>query len=183
MLTLTVLGEQHYDEKDNRFFHPDSFTVELEHSLVSLSKWEQKWRVPFLSSLKQHEKTTEMVMDYILCMTLTPDLPPDWISKLSQENVDEIQAYLEDTPTASWFSENTPEAQNSEIITNELIYTWMVQAGIDWQVQTWNLNRLFTLIKSISVKNSKPKPMGRAEAAARRRRLNEQRLKEMEEGG
>lgn len=183
MLTITVLGQEQYDEATETFLYPDSFVLELEHSLVSLSKWEQKWKIPFLSDLEQHKKTTEQVLDYIDCMLLTPDPPPDWISKLSQENVDAIQTYLGETPTATWFNENYPEAKSGETITNELVYYWLTTAGIPWHpAEDWNLNRLFTLIKTFGVKNSKPKPMGRQEAAARRRALNRQRLKEMEGG-
>lgn len=178
MLRITVLGAEQYDEETETFLYPDSFVLELEHSLFSLSKWEQKWKIPFLSELDKHNKTTEMVLDYVRCMLLTTDMPPDWISRLSQENVDEIEAYLGDTPTATWFNENAPEPRSGETITNELIYSWLSGAGIPWEAQHWNLNRLFTLIKIISIKNSKPKPMGRSEAAARRRELNRKRLAE-----
>lgn len=182
MLTITVLGAEQYDEANEKFVYPDRFNLELEHSLVSLSKWERKWRVPFLSELEKHAKTNEMVIDYVKCMLLTPDPPPDWISKLSQENVDEIQAYMSDTPTAAWFND-PPEAKSGEIITKELIYYWLTSAGIPWQpAETWNLNELFTLIKTFGVKNSKPKPMGREEARRRQRALNRQRLKDMEGG-
>lgn len=182
MLTITVLGEEQYDNENNTFLYPNSFTLELEHSLVSLSKWEQKWKIPFLSELPKHQKTTEQVLDYIRCMLLTPDPPPGWAEMLSQQNVDDIQEYLGETPTAAWFNEQ-PEAKSGETITNELIYYWLTTAGIPWiPAQDWNLNRLFTLIKTFGVKNSKPKPMGRQEAAARRRALNRQRLKEMEGG-
>jgi hypothetical protein len=183
MLTITVLGEEQFDEENDSFLYPNRFTLELEHSLVSLSKWEQKWKIPFLSDLPKHEKTTEMVIDYVRCMLLTPDPPADWSDQLSQQNVDDIQAYLGETPTAAWFNESQPESKSGEIITNELIYYWLTTAGIPWDpAQDWNLNRLFTLIKTFGVKNSKPKPMGRQEAAARRRALNRQRLKEMEGG-
>src|ERR1044072_5949764 len=98
MLKINVLGPEQYDEESETFLYPDSFVLDFEHSLVSLSKWEQKWRVPFLSDQEKHKKTSEMVLDYVRCMLLTPDPPPDWISKLSQENVDDIQEYIGDTP-------------------------------------------------------------------------------------
>lgn len=178
MLTLKVLGPEKYDEETETFLYPHSFTLELEHSLFSLSKWEQKWQVPFLGTKEEHKKTTEMTLDYVRCMLLTPDPPPDWISQLSQENLDEIIAYFDNKMTATWFNEHRPEPKSGETITNELVYSWMFSAGINMECQYWHLNRLFALIRVISLKNSKPKPLGRSEAAAMRRAENRRRLKE-----
>lgn len=180
MLTITVLGKEHWDEENEKFIYPDKFQVELEHSLVSLSKWESKWKFPFLG---EKEKTTEHVLDYVRCMLLSDNPPPDWISQLSQENLDEITAYFEDTQTATWFSETAPEARSGETITSELVYYWMDILQIDWQAQHWPINRLLTLVKIHTVKNAKPKPMSKSEMARRRRELNKKRLAEMEEGG
>jgi len=178
MLEITVLGEELFDAETNKFSYPDSFTLELEHSLASLSKWESKWEIPFLSDQEEHYKTTEMVLDYVRCMLLTSDPPPDWISKLSQENLDEVTTYFDAKMTATWFNEDRPEAKSGETITAELVYYWMFSAGIDKECENWHINRLFTLIKIYGAKNSKPKPMGRQEAAARRRALNRKRLAE-----
>lgn len=178
MLTITVLGEELFDPETNKFSYPDSFTLELEHSLSSLSKWESKYEIPFLSDREEHHKSTEMVLDYVRCMLLTLDPPSDWISKLSQENLDEITNYFDAKMTATWFNENRPEAKSGETITAELVYYWMTTAMIPWEAQYWHINKLFTLIKIFGAKNSKPKPMGRNEAAARRRALNKKRLAE-----
>jgi hypothetical protein len=180
MLTITVLGEEHWDQENEKFVYPDSFKLELEHSLVSLSKWESKWEVPFLG---EKPKTTEMVLDYIECMILTPDPPADWISKLSKENIEEITAYFDSKQSATWFNDHHPEPKTGETITSELVYYWLDICDIDWQAQYWHLNRLLTLVKIHTVKQAKPKPMSRSEMLRRRRALNKQRLKEMEEGG
>lgn len=175
MLRITVLGPEHFDNEKQEFVFPEAYILELEHSLVSLSKWEEKWEVPFLGA---DEKTQEMIFDYVECMLLTPNPPPDWVKELSSDNIKEIEGYFDRKMTATWFNEYKPEAQSGEVITSELVYYWMSAAQIDWQAQYWHINKLLTLIKVHTVKNSKPKPMGRREAAARRKALNEKRLQE-----
>ena len=175
MLIITVLGEEHWDAENQKFLYPDKFQLELEHSLVSLSKWESKWKIPFLG---EKEKTTEMVLDYVQCMLLTKNPPEDWLRKLSQDNLDEITAYFEDTQTATWFNEHYPEPKSGEQITSDLVYYWMSITQTDWEAQHWPINRLLTLIKIHTVKNAKPKPMSRSDMARQRRELNRKRLAE-----
>lgn len=155
-------------------FSADDTTVELlfEHSLVSLSKWEEKFEVPFF---KKEEWTNEMSAEYIRCMLLTENVPAGVLDQLSPESVEAITAYINAKRSATWFNEITPGKKSTEVITSELIYYWMVQFKINWDAQYWHLNRLMTLIKICSVKQSKPKKMSKAEQQAEMRKLNAER--------
>lgn len=177
MLTITVGATAVYDEGSERFRADGGFELQLEHSLVSLSKWESEFEKPFLGEI---EKTPEEALAYIRCMLLTPNPPGDFLEKLSKENLDEINAYINQKMTATWFSDATPKTRrNTETVTAELIYYWMSIFHIEWEAQYWHLNRLFTLIRIANVKQDKPKKMSRAEAAQRQRDLNARRKAEL----
>lgn len=176
MLKITVLGQEHWDNTNQEFIYPDQITLELEHSLVALSKWESKWKSPFLG---RDEKTTEQVFDYIKAMTLTPNISDEVYKRFSQQNLDAINEYINDPMTATWFNETgMPKKATGETITAELIYYWLTAFGIPLETQFWHLNRLFTLIKVTNLKNQKPKKMSREEQLAQQRRLNEERQKQ-----
>lgn len=179
MLTIVVPLQEGIDE-DNNFVLIDSFKLELEHSLASLSKWESKFEKPFLS---EKPKTDEEVMAYVECMILTPDVPPEVLNKLSEENYKDINNYIDAKQTATWFSDNGPKTQSGEIITAEIVYYWMTSMRIPWEAQHWHLNRLFTLVRVFDLKQAKPKPMGRAEQLQRQRELNQKRRAEMNTKG
>jgi hypothetical protein len=108
-------------------------------------------------------------------MVLTKDFPPDIFSRLSDKNLSEVNDYIENKMTATWFSEIPSGPKSSEIITSELIYYWLTVFSIPFDCETWHLNRLFTLIRVCNLKNAKPKQMSRSEIAARNRELNAQR--------
>jgi hypothetical protein len=179
VLTITVLGVEHFDEEKQEFLTEGDFILELEHSLVSLSKWESIYEKPFLGL---EEKTTEEVFGYVKAMILTPNVPPEVFSRLSQANLEQINAYIEAKMSATWFSE-TPPPRSREIITSELIYYWMITFTIPIVCENWHLNRLFTLIKVCNAKNSKPIKMSRSEVAQRNRELNAQRKAQLGTSG
>jgi hypothetical protein len=171
MLKIVVGGEEMFDEDTETFIKQGGTSIELEHSLVSLSKWESKFEKPFLGKV---EKTPEEVIGYIEAMILG-EVPEGIISKLSEANITEINDYIDAKMTATWFREAPGAPQTREVITSELIYYWMIAFEIPWEAQTWHLNRLFTLIRVCNLKQAKPKKMSRSEAAARQRDLNAQR--------
>lgn len=176
MLTITVLGAELFDEKSEEFTNSEGFELQLEHSLVALSKWESKYEKSFLAI---EGKTSDEVLGYIEAMVLTPNIPSDFLTKLSQENLEAINTYIDAKMTATWFSEAPGAPKSSEVITAELIYYWMATFGISMECQHWHLNRLFTLIKVHNVKSAKPTKMSRGDMAARNRELNARRKAQM----
>lgn len=171
MLTIIVPGIEVFDEETEEFKTEGDFTLELEHSLVSLSKWEQKHEKPFLGS---DNFTNEEMFDYIRCMILTENVPEDVYERLNAKNATDISEYINKKMTATWFTE-TPGRGSKETITSELIYYWMSSFKIPWEAQYWHLNKLFTVIRVHSIKNAPEKKMSRAERFAQQRALNEQR--------
>jgi hypothetical protein len=174
MLTITVGADEVFDDATQEFGSQGGFELQLEHSLVSLSKWESIHEKPFLDT---QEKTQEETISYIKCMVLSPNPPGDFLLRLSKENFEEINNYISRKMTATWFSEVQPQSRNSEIVTSELIYYWMTAFQIPFECENWHLNRLFTLIRICNIKQEKPKDMTRAELARRNRELNAQRKK------
>lgn len=171
MLTIIVAMAEGFNDASQEFLATESFQLDLEHSLASLSKWESFFEKPFLSS---GEKTSEETLWYIKAMTLTPDVPPDVYNKLSDQNVTDIWKYIGAKMTATTFS-FTASGRTREIITAELVYYWMFSMNIPKECEYWHLNKLLTLIRVFNVKNAKPKKMSQAEAAAQQRSLNAQR--------
>lgn len=172
-----VIKKQHYefwDEKKEEFIVVDipETKLQIEHSLISLKKWEQKWHKPFL---KEDEKTQEEILDYIRCMTINNNVDPEIYKWLPPDIINCILEYIHDPMTATWFSnEKTVGMQKNsrEIITAEIIYYWMIALNIPVEFQKWHLNQLLTLIKVVSIKNQKEQKKDRATAAKERAALN-----------
>lgn len=177
MLQITVPDRELWDNAREEFIYKRGQTIQLEHSLVSLSKWESKYCKPFLS---KEEKTQEETVDYIKCMTLTQNVRSEVYDNLSEKNFEEIKQYIESPMTATYISDNKSTRHSGEQTTAELIYYWMISFGIPMECQKWHLNRLLTLIRVCNIKNQPPKKrstkdiMKRNSAinAARRKRLN-----------
>lgn len=155
MLQIEVpISPEEWDEENEVFIEPKFQTLCLEHSLVSISKWESKWHKPFLG---HQDKTDEEVMDYIKCMTITQNVRPDVYDHLSDDNIRQINDYIDDPMTATTFSNRESRKFNREIITSEVIYEWMIALGIPFECQKWHINRLITLVKVRSIKSQPAK--------------------------
>lgn len=171
MLSITIPAMEKYDEANNKFVKVKEQTLSLEHSLVSLSKWESKWHKPFLGKDKTYEET----IDYIKCMTLTQNVDPRVYNDLTQSIVNQIVDYIHDSMTATWFSDDKKTSTgkvHNETITSELIYYWMITLNVPVEFQKWHLNRLLTLIKVCNLKNAPQKKLSKRELIARNRALN-----------
>lgn len=180
MLEITVPSRDFFDESTQEFIEFKGQNLRLEHSLVSLSKWESKWCKPFLS---KQEKTIEETLDYIRCMTLTQNVDPIVYNFLSNENITQINQYIEAPMTATTFTEDKRSKISREIVTSELVYYWMIALNIPLECQKWHLNRLLTLIRVCNIKNEPPKKMGKRNTASEYARLNAARRKQMNTKG
>lgn len=180
MLRLVIEGEEFFNEETQTFETNDDVVLDLEHSLLSLSKWESIYQKPFLGSNK---KTLEEVFGYLKVMLVTPGIDPDVLYRCSQKNLDDVQAYIDSSQSATTFGIMPERRGPGEIITSELIYYWMVSFNITFECQHWHLNRLFSLIRICNIKNSKPKKMSRNEIAQRNRELNAKRRAELGTSG
>lgn len=172
MLTIVIEGEELWNEKSETFSHSETVVLELEHSLLSLSKWESKYQKPFLTA---GVKTKEELLGYVEAMVLGPTKDLDALYRCSQKALDEIQEYIDSRQSATTFGAMPERRGPSETITSELIYYWMIAFTIPIECQTWHLNRLLTLIRVCNVKNAKPEKRSKHEIATRNRELNEQR--------
>lgn len=177
MLTINVpISPEGWDENKQEFVEPGYKTLQLEHSLISLSKWESKWNKAFFS---RHKKTTEEVLDYVECMTLNKNIDPEVYNYITEDNIKEIFKYIEAPMTATVFSKESGGSNNRETITAELIYYWMIALNIPFECQKWHLNKLLTLIRVCNIKNSPPKKMSKRELMSRNAALNATRRKQM----
>jgi hypothetical protein len=172
MLQITIPPVESYDEIKDEFINSKEQVLQLEHSLVSLSKWESKFCKPFLTKVS---KTNEETIEYIRCMTLTQNIDPEVYNFITQDNIALITAYIEAPMTATTFSKNANKATNREIITAEIIYYWMIALNVPFECQKWHLNRLLTLINVCNIKNQPTKKMGKKDLLSRNRALNESR--------
>ena len=180
MLQITIPAVEQWDESAQEFVYSKAQTIQLEHSLISLSKWESKWHKPFLSKT---EKTTEETIDYIRCMTLTQNVKPEVYSNLSVENILQVNEYIENPMTATTFVENRDGKRSREIITAELIYYWMISLNIPVEFEKWHLNRLLTLIRVCNIKNQPPKKRSRREIMSHNASLNAARKQQLNTNG
>lgn len=179
MLQIIVPELEKYDEIKNEFIKSKEQVLQLEHSLVSLSKWESKWCKAFLT---KEEKTIEETIDYIRCMTITQNVDPQAYVNITNDNIRTVSRYIEMPMTATWFY-NEQTKVNRDIITSEIIYYWMISLTIPFDCQKWHLNRLLTLIKVCKEKNDKPKKMSNNEVMSRNKTLNDSRRKKLNSKG
>lgn len=180
MIQIFVPAKELWDEVKEEYIATKDQTLVMEHSLISLSKWESRWCKPFLS---KEEKTYEETIDYIKCMTLTQNVDPNVYRALTPENISIINQYIEAPMTATTFSEDRSGKTNREVITAELIYYWMIALNIPFECQKWHLNKLLTLIKVCNIKNAPPKKMSKRDIMSRNSALNAARRNQLHSKG
>lgn len=173
MLRIKVPAHEVYDESKNEFVEIKEQTLIMEHSLISISKWEAKWHKPYLSN---SEKTSAEVFDYLRCMTIQPsNVDPNVYRCLTSENVEEISNYIKDPMTATTIS-HFGRTTSREVLTSEVIYYYMIAQNIPVEFEKWHINRLITLIEVCAIKNNpKQKKMSRSEIAKQNRAINKAR--------
>lgn len=185
MLKITVpasKGQEQWDAEKEEFItinETKEQTLQLEHSLLSLSKWESNWCKSFLKS----DKSSEEILDYIKCMTLTQSVDPRVYDNLTEENIEAIKDYIAAPMTATYFSDEKIGGINRDTITSEVIYYWMIALNIPFECQKWHLNRLLTLIRVCNIKNGTQKKMSKKEILSRNAALNAARRKKMNSKG
>ena len=180
MLRIIIPSTEMWDEVNEKFVDSKEQVLQLEHSLVSLSKWESKWCKPFLS---KENKTFEETIDYIRCMTINQHIPDEVYNCLTGENIREINEYISAPMTATRFSNDAIGKGSREQITSELIYYWMIALNIPFECQKWHINRLLTLIRVCNIKNQPSKKMSRREIMSRNAALNAARRKKLRTNG
>ena len=151
MHVLTIPATEMWNETTCEFVNIPETTIRIEHSLVSISKWEEKWHKAFLG---KKEKTNEEIVDYIRCMTLTQNVNPVVYEAMPQSVIDEAIAYMEDSHSATTLMEQKGGKKNKDTPTSELIYYWMIESEIPFTCEKWHLNRLLNLIKICGVKRA-----------------------------
>lgn len=179
MLKITIPAIEQWDELNQEFVYINAVDLRLEHSLISISKWEAKWCKPFLSN---KDKTFEETIDYVRCMTLNSDVDDEVYEHLTSDNIKKIDEYINAPMTATYFSKSSSSG-TAEVITSELIYYWMISQNIPFECQKWHINRLITLIRVCVLKNLPPKKMSSQEIMRRNAALNEERKKRLNTSG
>lgn len=180
MLRITIPETEFYDEVNEVFINVKEQTLQLEHSLVSVSKWEAKWQKPFLEA---KEKTVEETIDYIRCMTITQNVNPLVYLAITDDILQKVCDYMDEPMTAAWFSEEEKGKKSRETVTAEIIYYWMIVHNIPFECRKWHLNQLLVLIRVCNVKNSPPKKLSQAEIMRRNDKLNEARKQRLKTRG
>lgn len=176
MLYITIPSDEIFDEATSKFITIPETKLQLEHSLVSVSKWEAKWHKIFLDS--DNQKTDEETLDYIRCMTLTQNVDPNVYYGLRQKQILKIKEYIDNPMTATTFNEENVKkifakaSKTNEKTSSETLYYEMIALNIPFECQKWHLNRLITLIKICTIKNQPPKKMSKSELASKYRDVN-----------
>lgn len=180
---IHVPEQEFFNNETGEFSYIKETTFKIEHSLVAIAKWESKWHIAFLDD--KVEKTAEMLLDYIKCMTISQNVNPEIYNYLPDSVIKEINDYIGDPMTATTFNTpNSNKVNDGKFITNEIIYYWMIASNIPLECEKWHFNRLMTLIRVCSEENNPDKKkMNRRDILNQNRALNEARKKAMHTRG
>lgn len=180
MFQLVIEPREEWNETTQEFVYTKGQTLQLEHSLVSISKWEAKWCKPFLG---EKQLSVEEITDYIRCMTLTQNVDPNIYKFLSNKNIEKVYQYINAPMTATKVPDKNTGPQSRETITSELIYYWMISYQIPFECQKWHLNRLLTLIRVCAYKNTPTKKHSKRDLMSRNAALNAARRQQLNTKG
>lgn len=181
MLSLTVPSLELYDSEREEFIYTIPVSFKVEHCLLAMSRWESKWKKPFLSD---EEKTSEEVIDYIKCMTMSDDVSDDVYDRLPYDVITKIKEYIDDPHTATTIRHQEGRGRGrKDIVTTEIIYYWMTVYGIPFECETWNLNRLLTLIEICIIKSQPAKKMSKGQVRQMYDSLNKSRRAKLHSKG
>lgn len=180
MLELTIPGTELFNEKTGSFTSVEGKTIILEHSLLSVSKWEARWHRPFLNN---NGLSLEETIDYLMCMTITKDVDPLLYTALTMDNINQVNHYIEDSMTATTIRESEGKGASRRIITSELIYAWMFALRIPKECEKWHLNRLMMLIRVMDIEQQPKKKMRKGDIMRQNAALNAARKKKMNTRG
>lgn len=184
MFVLNIKEKVLWNEKDQEFVTISPYTIKIEHSLLSIRKWESKWHKPFMT---QTQKTQAEQKDYVRCMTIGYELPEEVYATLDAQEMNEVFTYMNEPMTATWFSENDQKQakskMGSETVTYEIVYYWMSKLNIPYDCEKWHINSLMTLIKVSMLKEQPSKKMSKRDVMSQNRALNEQRKAKMKSKG
>lgn len=160
MLQISIPAQEYFDERTEEFINVKAYTLQLEHSLISISKWEAKWCKPFLGS---EEKSEEETIDYIRCMTITQNVDPMAYNAIPASELEKVKAYMHAPMTATWFNDREKKTPSRRVITSELIYYWMIANSVPIECEKWHFNRLMTLLRICGEKSQPPKKMSKSD--------------------
>ena len=182
MLKITIPESEDYNSETNEFIYTNKQELTLEHSLISISKWEEKWHISLISNMDK--LTRPQLLDYIRCMTLDKNVDPRTYTHIPNSVLNQIKVYIDDSHTATSFRKDPGSSRSRQIITSELIYSWMVGLNIPFECQKWHVSRLMTLIRCCEINNDpKKNKMSKSQLAIRNRELNEARRAMMHSKG
>lgn len=153
MYTLEIPETEFFDERKSEFILVKASSIKMEHSLVSISKWESTWKKPFLS---KGNKTYAETIDYFKCMTITQNVDPRVYDAITPKQIKEIENYINANFTATTFN-NKNNKKSNKLITSELIYYWMTELNIPMECQKWHFSRLMTLIEVCNLEKTPKK--------------------------
>lgn len=169
MKTIFIPGvTDGWDPVKKEFIQTKDTTITIEHSLISISKWESIWQKPFLT---QDQKTYEEIISYYKCMTLTQNVDPDVYRTIKKDVAEEITAYINNPMTATTVT-HRKKGGSKDILTSEVIYWMMAANQIPFTCEKWHLNRLLMLLEVCSIKNAPKDKMSKKETLAQHRALN-----------
>jgi len=168
-IKITIPEQEFFNEENNEFITVKETNLTLEHSLVSISKWESKWHIPYLG---KNEKTPEQAIDYLRCMTITQNVNPEIYNYIPMDEVLRIKEYIEDPMTATTITKQEGKGRSRKVLTSELIYFYMFSYNIPVEMEKWHLNRLLMLIDVFNEENKPKKKMSKQQVMSRNATLN-----------